>query len=478
MSELASQAVETEASAADVYAAARAEAVWPGRASRGWHHAFLRRLLACADLTAALLASLSLAVAGNGELGQIAWSLVFLPAWILIAKLLGLYDRDGRVLRHLTVDEAPQLVLWALVGAMSISLLLELTPVGRPDVSGAVVAGIVAAVSVVFLRAFVRWLWRRMTPPESVVIIGTVATAIALERKLELFPDVHMTIVAVHDLHRLDEISRDSASIAMYDRLLFGPATFDEAQIRVVLEAARAARTKLSLIPPCAVSLGSAVQLSHLGELPFLDYNTGDVPRSTLFLKRALDIAVSSIALVLLSPVVAVIALAIKIDSRGPVFFKQWRAGHFGRPFPMLKFRSMVENAEDLLADLVSFDELSEPVFKLRDDSRVTRVGRLLRRWSLDELPQLWNVLVGDMSLVGPRPEQTDLVERYSPEERLRLAVKPGLTGAMQVYGRGSLTLSERVAVERDYVDNLSIGRDLRIIGMTFAVVFHRRGAF
>jgi len=195
-------------------------------------------------------------------------------------------------------------------------------------------------------------------------------------------------------------------------------------------------------------------------------------------MKRTFDFVVALLGLVLVFPLWGVVALSIRMDSKGPVFFRQWRAGCLGRPFAMLKFRSMVANAEELLVDLVAFDELSEPVFKLHDDPRVTRVGRLLRRWSLDELPQLWNVLVGDMSLVGPRPEQVDLVERYTPEERRRLAVKPGLTGAMQVHGRGSLTLSERVAVERDYVDNLSIGRDLRIIGMTFAVVFHRRGAF
>jgi lipopolysaccharide/colanic/teichoic acid biosynthesis glycosyltransferase len=176
--------------------------------------------------------------------------------------------------------------------------------------------------------------------------------------------------------------------------------------------------------------------------------------------------------------VFAVIAVAIKLDSRGPVLFSQRRAGVHGRPFSMRKFRSMVENAEELLPDLVPFDQLSEPVFKLHDDPRVTRVGRRLRRWSLDELPQLWNVLVGDMSLVGPRPEEVALVERYTPEQRVRLAIKPGVTGPMQVYGRGALTLEERVAVERDYVENLSVAHDLRILGMTISAVARGHGAF
>ena len=145
----------------------------------------------------------------------------------------------------------------------------------------------------------------------------------------------------------------------------------------------------------------------------------------------------------------------------------------------MIKFRTMVADAEELLPDLVPLDKLQEPMFKLSNDPRVTRVGRFLRRWSLDELPQLVNVLKGEMSLVGPRPEQVELVERYSEEQkRVRLTLKPGLTGPMQVYGRGLLTLPERLAVERDYVENLSLGRDLRILAMTLAVVLGRRGAY
>jgi lipopolysaccharide/colanic/teichoic acid biosynthesis glycosyltransferase len=144
----------------------------------------------------------------------------------------------------------------------------------------------------------------------------------------------------------------------------------------------------------------------------------------------------------------------------------------------MWKFRTMVRDSEAMLADLVPFDKLEEPVFKLRDDPRVTRVGRVIRRFSIDELPQIVNVLRDDMSIVGPRPEQLNLVERYNSEQRLRLKVKPGLTGPMQVYGRGELSLEERVAVERDYIENLSIGRDLRILMMTVAPVVTGRGAF
>ena len=144
----------------------------------------------------------------------------------------------------------------------------------------------------------------------------------------------------------------------------------------------------------------------------------------------------------------------------------------------MFKFRTMVAGAEDLRPHLVPLHELPEPVFKLRDDPRRTRVGRLLRRFSLDELPQLLNVLRGEMSLVGPRPEEVPVVALYEQAHRFRLVVKPGLTGPMQVFGRGQLTLDERLAVEREYIENLSLGRDFRILGLTLTAVFNGRGAF
>jgi len=200
--------------------------------------------------------------------------------------------------------------------------------------------------------------------------------------------------------------------------------------------------------------------------------------RSTLVLKRLIDVAAAATGLILLSPLLILTALAIRLDSRGSVVFAQIRAGLGGRPFRMYKFRTMVSKAESMLEDVVALDALREPVFKLRDDPRVTRIGRIIRRTSLDELPQLVNVLKGDMSLVGPRPEQVELVERYTREERIRLAVKPGMTGPMQVFGRGQLTFEERLALERDYVENLSLARDLRILALTLPAVIAGDGAF
>ena len=224
---------------------------------------------------------------------------------------------------------------------------------------------------------------------------------------------------------------------------------------------------------------GTAVELSHVSDLPVLEYNTWGIPRSTLALKRALDVLGAALGLVLGSPFMLAAAIAILVEGGQPVLFVQQRAGRGGRPFRMLKFRTMVADAERRLGDLVDLEQLSEPVFKLRSDPRVTRVGRVLRRTSVDELPQLINVLRGDMSLVGPRPEQLELVARYTPEQhRVRLSVKPGITGPMQVYGRGDLTLAERLAVEREYVENLSLSRDLRLLALTVPAVRSGKGAF
>ncbi len=173
----------------------------------------------------------------------------------------------------------------------------------------------------------------------------------------------------------------------------------------------------------------------------------------------------------MLAPIFVAIAIATKIDDGGPVFFRQRRAGRNHRPFEIIKFRSMCVDAEKQLPELVDLDALESPMFKLRRDPRITRVGRFLRRHSLDELPQLINVLRGEMSLVGPRPEQVALVDRYSPEHRFRLAVKPGVTGPMQVFGRGELSFEERLAVEIDYVENVSVSRDLMLLAQTVPAV-------
>jgi exopolysaccharide biosynthesis polyprenyl glycosylphosphotransferase len=194
--------------------------------------------------------------------------------------------------------------------------------------------------------------------------------------------------------------------------------------------------------------------------------------------KRAMDIVGAVIGLPLSLPLMAVAAVVIKLDSPGPILFEQMRAGQHGKVFKIYKLRTMVANAEELLEDLIDLDELEEPMFKLKDDPRVTRVGGFLRRWSIDELPQLYNVLKGEMSLVGPRPEEARLVERYSQWHRLRLQAKPGITGPVQINGRGDLPLEMRVQLEVEYIDNYSVWKDLVILLKTVPVVVLGNGSY
>jgi len=194
-------------------------------------------------------------------------------------------------------------------------------------------------------------------------------------------------------------------------------------------------------------------------------------------IKRLFDIVGGFVGLVLSAPILAIAAIAIKLDSRGPVFFVQERAGEFGKPFRVIKLRTMVVGAEQRVEEVLGANKLNGPVYKIADDPRVTRVGRYLRRSSADELPQFWNVFRGEMSLVGPRPEETWVVERYNDIQRQRLAVKPGLTGPMQVAGRGELDMDDRLALEVDYIRNYSLWKDLRILLQTLPAVLSGKGA-
>lgn len=446
---------------------------------RGWRDPLRRRMLALADLAALVVGALSLGLAFDSDVQRTLWAVVALPVWLIFAKLYGLYDLDHSALRHLTVDELPSIFFWTLTATAGTALILQATPAGGPAFLQGVRFWVATGAATFIFRSFARYLWRRSTRPERVYIFGEGPLADATRRKLDLFPDIHARALDPPSIP-LTELLQDPERLVELDidRIIVATDSISEQLIADLVATCRRQRIKLSVVPPAQGMFGTAVRLTHVADLPVLEYNTWDVSRSTLLLKRLLDVAVSLSALVLLAPVFVLIALMIFLDSPGPVLFSQVRAGMHGQGFRMLKFRTMVADAEARLEHIVSFDALREPMFKLRDDPRVTRVGRFLRRTSLDELPQLVNVLMGDMSLVGPRPEQIDLVRRYTAGQCIRLAVKPGVTGPMQVYGRGQLTFAERLAVEREYVENISIGRDLRILTLTITAVVAGRGAF
>jgi exopolysaccharide biosynthesis polyprenyl glycosylphosphotransferase len=198
-----------------------------------------------------------------------------------------------------------------------------------------------------------------------------------------------------------------------------------------------------------------------------------------LVAKRTLDIIGSIVGLIILSLLFLVVAIAIKIeDPKGTVFFSQTRVGKNGKEFKMYKFRSMVSNAEERLKDLLKYNEVTGAMFKMKNDPRVTKVGRFIRKTSIDELPQLWNVLKGDMSLVGPRPPLPREVEQYTEYDKQRLLVTPGCTGLWQISGRSNVGFKEMVELDLYYIRNRSILFDLKIIFKTIFVLFGSKDAF
>jgi exopolysaccharide biosynthesis polyprenyl glycosylphosphotransferase len=464
-----------------IRAGARAsEALSPAdlRASRVDRAPLLRRVLAVADTFAAVVAVSVLAVTSHGGATTAVWATVFIPVWLFLAKVHGLYDRDHRALRHLTIDEIPSIAMWATTGTFATALLLLVTPVHSPDLVDCLWMALAAVAAAFFIRSVVRFVWRRLVAPERTVLIGDGAHMTTTLRKLELFPDIHVEVVAIRSALAAHELDGQQSWLEDVDRVLVSSSSIDEELIAKLVRLCRARGIRLSFVPPARGMFGTAVSLTHVADLPVIEYGTWDASRSTLMLKRLIDVFLAALALMLLAPVMALCALFVLVDGGRPIFFSQLRVGLEGRTFRVRKFRTMVPDAEARLTQFVQLDRLDEPVFKLRDDPRVTRAGRLLRRLSLDELPQLINVLVGHMSLVGPRPEQVEIVDLYTEDQRFRLQVKPGLTGPMQVFGRGELTFEERLAVERDYIENLSLSRDFRIIAMTVAAVLGGRGAY
>jgi exopolysaccharide biosynthesis polyprenyl glycosylphosphotransferase len=442
---------------------------------RFWREPLRRRMLGCSDVLAAGLVT----VVAATSTPELVWSLAILPVWVVLAKLFGLYDRDQMSIRHLTVDELPQIAAWAAAGTATLGALLYVVPIPAFTVGHAVLIWFWVTALGAFLRGGTRWLWRRITPPELTCVLGSGDLARAARRKIELFEDMHLKLVDVDQrLPHGGENGDAKALVRMVDRIIVATEQMNVPWIGELAVTCRTHGVKLSVVSPLRGRAGPLPRLSEVADLPVLEYDTRDVPRSTLLLKRVFDVVASSLALIVCAPLFPIIALAIKLDSPGPLLFVQKRAGLRGVPFRVYKFRTMRDGADQMLEELVRIDDLPEPVFKFRRDPRVTPVGRVLRRLSLDELPQLVNVLKGEMSIVGPRPEQIELVARYRPEHRFRLAVKPGITGSMQVFGRGALTFSERLAVELDYVENLSLSRDLRILLQTLPAIFRGTGAY
>jgi exopolysaccharide biosynthesis polyprenyl glycosylphosphotransferase len=457
--------------------------------------AVLARRLCTGDILAAFGAA-SVAVLwlemGASLTANLTYVLAVGLLWPLAAFSIGLYRGDHLAVWASAVSEAPRsfvavlLITWPLFGIASLLALSGL--VGLTFLTVALLA-ILAALSRTVVRAL---LHRAPDLRQRTVILGSGLVAAEVVKKLRdnaQFGLIPVGIVddSVHDVGapELPWLGRITSLKAILDeqevdRVIIAFSRASHLQLLESIRVCRDASVAVDVVPRLFEFLDGVQALDQVGGLPLLSIGTAKLTSASMTAKRALDIAGSIALIVLFSPLMLAIAIAIKLESRGPVFFQQLRAGRGHTSFQLFKFRSMFVDAERRKEEMEDLNEASDGVmFKIRDDPRVTRVGRFLRRYSLDELPQLFNVLKGEMSLVGPRPlifPETAALEEHWHLRRLEL--RPGLTGPWQVYGRSQSPFQEMVRFDYQYVVGWSLARDIELLLATVPAVFSGRGAY
>ena len=455
------------------------------RETIGRRDAIYRRSLAAADMLALGIALVSSALlVGDDQLTP--WALLMPPGFILLVKALGLYDRDEHLLHRSTLDEVPALFSLATLAA----LLLWLSDgaiveggLGRRQILG---TWIVLFVLLVCLRTLARMVARGYSPVERCLLLGESSEAHYLAEKLSLTPTTKAELVGSMPLSAttgdLDEPGLHEGlgpilSEHEIDRVIVASGARGRDELLYIIRALKAHGVKVSVLPEASRVAGSSVELDHLHGVTLLGMRRFDFPRSSRLIKRSFDILGASIGLLLLSPVLAVAAIAIRIDSPGPLIFRQRRVGRHDKSFEIFKFRSMFVGSENGRDDLAHLNEGANGLFKISADPRVTRVGRVLRRFQIDELPQLVNVLKGEMSLVGPRPLVEEEDRRIVGWYRRRLDVPPGITGHWQVLGSSTqVSIEEMVKLDYLYVANWSLWSDVQLLIRTLGFLASRRG--
>ena len=434
-----------------------------------------RRLLVAADvLAAASTAALLAGALSDDALDVAVFALVAIAPFVNTAT--GLYRRDEMVLSKTTLDEAPALLQAAALSAVAAylfdSALVE-TPRGATFVASTLLCLTVLSV---LLRFAARGLARHVTPVERCLVIGDVIAADRLELALGAQLGVNARIVGRHDLGAAAGDALRLA-VARHDvhRVLIAGDEAPPEQVHDAIHVAKALGISVSVVPRMFEVVGSSVAFDRMGGLTMLGVRRFGLSPRARFAKRTLDVAASATLLVLLSPVLAVIAILVRATSPGPALFRQTRVGRDGRRFQVLKFRSMVVDAEQRKHELAALNE-ADGLFKIANDPRITPFGRFLRRRLLDELPQLINVLRGEMSLVGPRPLIVDEDEQIQGRHRGRLQLTPGMTGPWQVAGSARIPLREMVTIDYLYVANWSLWGDLKILMRTVPCMLRRRG--
>jgi exopolysaccharide biosynthesis polyprenyl glycosylphosphotransferase len=438
--------------------------------------AIRRRLLALAD-AAAVAAMLVVVLSRFGLGSSTIAALASIPLVLILFKLGGLYDRDELRLHHSTLDEAPVLLQFTGLFALAAVILYPIFFAGSFTPAQAAVLWFTAFATTLTGRILARSVARWVVPDERCLIIGDAQRADQIRRGLAASRARTVVVGCLagddlsshHGLTSVLEVVRD----LRVDRIILAPggsATNDAVEL---IRVAKVVGIKVSVLPRLLQVVGSAVALDEVEGMALLGVPRIGLRRSSRWVKRVVDLVATAVGLVVVSPLLAVIACAVRLDSKGPIFYRQIRIGRDGKPFRIVKFRSMVIGAEAQKDQLRAQNIAGHGLFKVTNDPRVTRLGRFLRSSSLDELPQLFNVLRGEMSLVGPRPLVTDEDAQVLGLDRSRLLLTPGITGPWQTLG-SRVPLQEMVEIDYLYASNWSLWLDLKILLRTLRHVVRR----
>ena len=440
-----------------------------------------RRLLAGADVVAAGLAMLAcLPLIEGGSLRP--WAILAVPLVILASKLVGLYDRDELLINQATLDEAPRLLQLATLYTLLVAVLQPAFVRGELHPTTILALWVAMFAFALLARGSARSLARALSPSERVLFVGTDDAAARLRAKFATFGDRVVLVgqMSIGELERPDGASAAAVLRRLVDDLRVHRVVIEpsEPHPQTTLDFVREAKgtgARVSILPRILEVVGSSIEVDDVHGLTLLGVRRFGLSRSSALVKRGFDLLGAGIGLIVLAPVFGLIALTIRFDSGGPVFYRQIRIGRDGRPFAIWKFRTMVEGADAMKASLRDLNE-ADGLFKIAADPRITRVGGWLRRRSLDELPQLVNVVRGEMSLVGPRPLVPDDDHRITGLDRRRLELTPGMTGQWQILGSARVPLQEMIKLDYLYVTGWSLWSDVKILLRTVPYVLARRG--